>query len=66
MQRPGGRGLPSGPLVQQPLLVCAWSEEAANEFLREQKGKHFDPALVGLFIAQLPAIRAIRTRWAES
>jgi putative two-component system response regulator len=44
----------------------AWSEEAAIEFLREQKGKHFDPALVDLFIAQMPAIRAIRTRWAES
>jgi putative two-component system response regulator len=43
----------------------AWSEEAALEFLRAQKGKHFDPALVDLFIEQMPAIRAIRARWAE-
>ncbi|MGO4479333.1 two-component system response regulator [Massilia sp. 2TAF26] len=43
----------------------AWSEEEALAFLVEQKGKHFDPALVDLFIGQIPAIRAIRQRWAE-
>jgi putative two-component system response regulator len=43
----------------------AWTEEEAVAFLVKQKGMHFDPALVELFIAQLPAIRAIRQRWAE-
>jgi putative two-component system response regulator len=43
----------------------AWSEAEAVEFLVQQKGRHFDPALVDLFIAQMPAIRAIRQRWAE-
>ena len=43
----------------------AWSEEEAIDFLRQQKAKHFDPALVELFIEQMPAIRAIRLRWAE-
>ena len=43
----------------------AWTEEEAVEFLLRQRGHHFDPALVALFIAQLPAIRAIRERWAE-
>jgi len=43
----------------------AWTEEEAVEFLQRQRGHHFDPALVDLFIAQLPAIRAIRERWAE-
>jgi putative two-component system response regulator len=43
----------------------AWTEADAIVYLREQKGKHFDPALVDLFIEQLPAIRAIRERWAE-
>jgi putative two-component system response regulator len=43
----------------------AWTEEEAIDFLVKQKGKHFDPALVDLFITQLPAIRAIRERWAE-
>jgi putative two-component system response regulator len=43
----------------------AWTEEEAVDFIVRQKGKHFDPALVDLFITQLPAIRAIRQRWAE-
>jgi putative two-component system response regulator len=43
----------------------AWTEEDALTFLVEQKGKHFDPVLVDLFIAQMPAIRSIRQRWAE-
>jgi putative two-component system response regulator len=43
----------------------AWTEEDALTFLVEQKGKHFDPVLVDLFIAQMPAIRTIRQRWAE-
>ncbi len=43
----------------------AWTEEEAVEFLQRQRGQHFDPALVDLFITQLPAIRAIRQRWAE-
>lgn len=44
----------------------AWTEEAALEYLVAQKGRHFDPALVDLFVAQMPAIRAVRERWAEA
>ena len=43
----------------------AWTEEEAIALLVREKGKHFDPTLVDLFIAQMPAIRAIRQRWAE-
>jgi putative two-component system response regulator len=43
----------------------AWTEEEALNLLVEQKGRHFDPALVDLFLGQMPAIRAIRQRWAE-
>jgi putative two-component system response regulator len=43
----------------------AWTEPEALDFLREQKGRHFDPALVGLFIEQMPAVRAVQQRWAE-
>jgi len=43
----------------------AWTEQEALEFLVKQKGRHFDPVLVDLFLEQMPAIRAIRTRWAE-
>jgi putative two-component system response regulator len=43
----------------------AWTESEALDFLVKQKGKHFDPVLVDLFLAQMPAIRAICERWAE-
>jgi putative two-component system response regulator len=43
----------------------AWNEEAAIDYLQAQKGRHFDPQLVDLFISRLPEIRAIRQRWAE-
>jgi putative two-component system response regulator len=43
----------------------AWSVEQAADFLREQRGQHFDPDLVDLFLAQLPALCEIRERWAE-
>jgi putative two-component system response regulator len=44
----------------------AWTEQEAVDFLHEQKGRHFDPQLVDLFADQLPAIREIRLRWAET
>ena len=44
----------------------AWTEQEALDFLREQKGRHFDPALVDLFVEQMPAVRAVQQRWAEA
>ncbi|SFC44072.1 putative two-component system response regulator [Marinospirillum celere] len=38
----------------------AWTVEAAVEFIRENSGKHFDPALVEVFLQQLPEILVIR------
>jgi putative two-component system response regulator len=38
---------------------------ASLGYLRQQKGQHFDAALVDLFIEQMPAIRKIQERWAE-
>jgi putative two-component system response regulator len=43
----------------------AWSEDEATDYLVKQKGQHFDPALVDLFVGLMPAIREIRERWAE-
>nr|WP_315481808.1 HD domain-containing phosphohydrolase [uncultured Undibacterium sp.] len=43
----------------------AWPVEEALAYLVEQKGKHFDPNLVDLFMTLLPQIEVIRTRWAE-
>lgn len=44
----------------------AWTVEAAVVLLVEQKGRHFDAALVDLFVAQLPAMREVMARWAEA
>ncbi|SFD73700.1 response regulator [Massilia yuzhufengensis] len=44
----------------------AWSEQEALDLLREQKGRHFDPALVDLFLEQMDAVRAVQQRWAEA
>ncbi|MCX7292202.1 HD domain-containing phosphohydrolase [Janthinobacterium sp.] len=43
----------------------AWPVTDAVGYLQQQKGQHFDGALVDLFVQQLPAIDAIRLRWAE-
>ena len=44
----------------------AWTEQEALDFLREQKGRHFDPVLVDLFIGQMDAVRLVQPRWAEA
>lgn len=43
----------------------AWSIDEALALLHEQAGKHFDPQLIPLFVAELPAILAIRERFAD-
>lgn len=43
----------------------AWTVDAALTHIREQAGKHFDPALVSLLEQQLPDILVIKERWAE-
>ena len=44
----------------------AWTVEAALDHIRQQAGKHFDPALVLLLEQQLHAILEIKERFAES
>ncbi len=43
----------------------AWSVEATLEYIRGQKGLHFEPVLVDLLEQQLPHILQIKARWAE-
>ncbi|AQR71393.1 two-component system response regulator [Janthinobacterium sp. LM6] len=43
----------------------AWSVPDAVGYLQAQQGSHFDARLVDLFVGELPAIDAIRQRWAE-
>jgi len=44
----------------------AWTIEAAVDMIKENSGKHFDPALVELFIQELDSIIKIRERFSES
>ena len=44
----------------------AWPVQEAVELLQKQRGAHFDPHLVDLFVGLLPAICAIKEKWAET
>jgi len=43
----------------------AWTVEASLDYIRENRGTHFDPAIVDLFLRVVPEILAIRARYAE-
>jgi putative two-component system response regulator len=41
----------------------AWSMDRAIQFIRDGSGKHFDPALVEIFLSAAMGIERIRTHW---
>jgi putative two-component system response regulator len=43
----------------------AWSIECAVEFIQKERGKHFDPVLVDIFIQILPKIISIRDAYSD-
>lgn len=43
----------------------AWSFEEATEFIRSQSGRHFDPVLAELFLANIDEVRRIYTAFEE-
>lgn len=43
----------------------AWTESEAVAYIREQAGKHFDPALVSAFLDNLDKIRTMKRQCAE-
>jgi putative two-component system response regulator len=43
----------------------AWPVEKALKYIRDQSGRHFDPALVEAFLRCVPDILEIRRRWAD-
>ena len=43
----------------------AWTVEEAIEFLKSEKGKHFHPELVDIFISKLPSILEITKRFTD-
>ncbi len=42
-----------------------WPVEQAIELMREEKGKHFDPELVDVFISQLDEILAVKEKYSN-
>lgn len=44
----------------------AWKIEEAVDLIRQNSGLHFDPALVEVFLRELPGILEIRARYAEA
>lgn len=43
----------------------AWPVEDAIDYITQNRGKHFDPRLADLFLANLPEILAIRAKYPE-
>jgi putative two-component system response regulator len=43
----------------------AWPVEEALNYLRDNRGRHFDPALVDRFLTLMDPVREIMRRWAE-
>jgi len=43
----------------------AWTVEAAVDLIKENRGTHFDPDLVTVFLEQLPGILKIRDQFSE-
>ena len=44
---------------------AAWPVEQAVDYLKQQRGQHFDPELVDLFLEHLPEVLEVKQRWAE-
>lgn len=44
----------------------AWTVEDALAYLRQEAGRHFDPALIAIFLACMPEILEIKERWSEN
>lgn len=52
-------------LTSERPYKSAWSVEKTLELIRSESGKHFDPRLVSLLEANLPAILEIKERWRD-
>ncbi|UUX51356.1 DUF3369 domain-containing protein [Nisaea acidiphila] len=52
-------------LTSERVYKKAWKVEDAVELIREQRGKHFDPNLVDVFVDNLPTMIDIRTTYGD-
>jgi HD-GYP domain-containing protein (c-di-GMP phosphodiesterase class II) len=50
-------------LTMQRAYKDSWPEEKVVQYIKEQKGKHFDPELVDVFFSIYDVIRAIKSKY---
>jgi len=53
-------------LTSQRIYKDSWPEEKVVQYIREQKGKHFDPELVEAFFSIFDVIRAIQNKYGDN
>jgi response regulator RpfG family c-di-GMP phosphodiesterase len=53
-------------LTSQRIYKDCWPEEKVVQYIREQRGKHFDPELVEIFFSIYDVIRAIKSKYSEN
>ena len=44
----------------------AWGVEETLQWIRQQRGSHFDPVLIDRFVGIMPAVLEIKERYAEA
>jgi putative two-component system response regulator len=52
-------------LVTRRVYKGPWSDQLALDYIKDQSGKHFDPAVVDAFLAIYDVIAAIRDKYQE-
>ena len=53
-------------LTSQRIYKDSWPEERVLQYMREEKGKHFDPELVDVFFSIYDVIRAIQNKYGDN
>ena len=52
-------------LMSERPYKLAWTMERTLEYMREQRGRHFDPACIDAFFSQLEKIVSIKNQFSD-
>jgi len=53
-------------LMHRRVYKDAWSPERVLDYIQNERGRHFDPVLVDIFLDNIEAVMAINTRYPEA
>jgi HD-GYP domain-containing protein (c-di-GMP phosphodiesterase class II) len=53
-------------LTSERIYKDCWPEEKVLQYIKKQKGKHFDPEMVDIFFSIYDVIRAIKSKYSEN